>query len=374
MYDVQSADEEWDDEEWEEDYDGSSNFLSGMSVASKMKVAGATAFVILILLSSMIFTNFGFYSGAGSLSVLVDVNEGKDPGDRTFNANILATSPTFGMLAKEGDYSISYQGITQYSGKFEISDEGRGSFDVDYENFFVGNGQYTLTTELGSSKSTDTVTLNRFADSLSAEVVNFDGVTDDGRAIYPIDKDASINLNMQFTSESFGTCTGSKDANGDTLNPQPETKSECEDGNGIWRSSFVNPWVSGTAKIYQYDQPFNEDQGKSYWDDDSEHGGSAESGNLVETINFDIDSGTGTYTYSSGTESSFNEIKVGQVSISLILDTEQFYDQRGSGDYTVVFDFTNEFGDDTSSKDGRTYWAWFHICQTGSNGKCQGNQ
>ena len=320
MYDVQSADEEWDDEEWEEDYDDSSNFLSGMSVASKMKVAGGTAFVILILLSSMIFTNFGFYSGAGSLSVLVDVNEGKAPGDRTFNANILATSPTFGMLAKEGDYSISYQGITQYSGKFEISDEGRGSFDVDYENFFVGNGQYTLTTELGSSKSTDIVTLNRFADSLSAEVVSFDGVTDT----------ADI--------------------------------------------SFVNPWVSGNAKIYQYDQPFNEDQGESYWDKDSEHGGSAESGNLVETINFDIDSGAGTYTYSSGTESSFNEIQVGQVSLSLILDTEQFYDQRGSGDYTVVFDFTNEFGDDTSSKDGRTYWAWFHVCQTGSNGKCQGNQ
>ena len=343
MYDVQSADEEWDYEELEEDYYDSSNFLSGMSVAFKMKVAGATAFVILILLSSMIFTNFGFYSGAGSLSVLVEVNEGNDPGDRTFNANILATSPTFGMLAKEGDYSISYQGITQYSGKFEISDEGRGSFDVDYENFFVGNGQYTLTTELGSSKSTDIVTLNRFADSLSAEVVSFDGVTDNSEAVYPIDKDSSINLNLRFTSDTADI-------------------------------SFVNPWVSGTAKIYQYDQPFNEDQGESYWDKDSEHGGSAESGNLVETINFDIDSGAGTYTYSSGTESSFNEIQVGQVSLSLILDTEQFYDQRGSGDYTVVFDFTNEFGDDTSSKDGRTYWAWFHVCQTGSNGKCQGNQ
>ena len=334
-------DDDWD-EDWEEDYDDSSNFLSGMSVASKMKVAGGAAFVILILLSSMIFTNFGFYSGAGSLSVLVDVNEGKDPGDRIFNANILATSPTFGMLAKEGDYSISYQGVTQYSGKFVINDEGRGSFDVDYENFFVGNGQYTLTTELGSSKSTDTVTLNRFADSLRAEVVSFDGVTDDGEAVYPIDNDSSINLNLQFTSTTADI-------------------------------SFVNPWVSGTAKIYHYDQPFNEDQGKSYWDDDSDHGGSAESGKLVETINFDVDSGTGTYTYSSGTKSTFNEVQIGQVSLSMILDTEQFYDVEGSGDYTVVFDFTNDLGEDTSSKDGRTYWAWFHVCQTGSNGKCQGN-
>ena len=53
--------------------------------------------------------------------------------------------------------------------------------------------------------------------------------------------------------------------------------------------NFINPWVTGTAKVYHYEQPFNEDQGKNYWDDDSEHGGSAESGTLVDTITFDID-------------------------------------------------------------------------------------
>ena len=47
------------------------------------------------------------------------------------------------------------------------------------------------------------------------------------------------------------------------------------------------------------------------------------------------------------------------------------YPWSHSGDYTVVFDFTNELGDDTSSKDGRTDWAWFHICETGTNGKCK---
>ena len=103
---MQSADEEWDDEEWEDEDD--SSFFSGISVASRMKAGGLTAIVVLLLLCSMIFTNFGFYSGAGSLSVLIDVNEGKDPGDRTFNANVLATSPTFGMLAKEGEFSIHF--------------------------------------------------------------------------------------------------------------------------------------------------------------------------------------------------------------------------------------------------------------------------
>ena len=337
---MQSADEEWDDEEWEDEDD--SSFFSGISVASRMKAGGLTAFVVLLLLCSMIFTNFGFYSGAGSLSVLIDVNEGKDPGDRTFNANVLATSPTFGMLAKEGEFSIHFNGAKQTSGTFEINDEGRGSFDVDYEDFFVSNGEYVLKTSLGSQESTDRVTLDRLADNLKAEVVSFDGVTDDSQAVYPIDKDASINLNMQFTSSDS------------TVN-------------------FVNPWVTGTAKVYHHNQPFNEDQGEDYWDDDSEHGGSAEQGNLVDTITIDIDSSGGTYTYSSGDRVNFDEIQVGQVSLSLRLDPSQFYNEEGSGDYTVVFDFTNDFGSDTSSFDGRTYWAWFHVCETKSNGKCDGS-
>ncbi len=337
---MQSADEEWDDEEWEDEDD--SSFFSGISVASRMKAGGVTAVVVLLLLCSMIFTNFGFYSGAGSLSVLIDVNEGKDPGDRTFNANVLATSPTFGMLAKEGEFSIHFDGTKQTSGNFEINDEGRGSFDVDYEDFFVSNGIYELKTELGSQTSVDNVVIDRIADNLKAEVVSFDGVTDNSEAVYPIDKDSIINLNMQFTSSDS------------TVN-------------------YVNPWVTGTAKIYHHEQPFNENQGEDYWNDDSEHGGSAEQGNLVDTITLDIDSNGGTYTYSSGERVNFDEIQVGQVSLSLRLDPSQFYNEERSGDYTVVFDFTNDFGSDTSSFDGRTYWAWFHVCETKSNGKCDGD-
>ena len=161
------------------------------------------------------------------------------------------------MLAKEGSYSIHFNGAQQLSGKFEVNDEGRGSFEIDYEDFFVSNGEYTLKTELGSQESTDRVTLDRLADNLRAEVVSFDGVTDNSEANYPIDKDSSINLNMQFTSSDS-------------------------------QVNFVNPWVTGTAKVYHHEQPFNEDQGEDYWDDDSNHGGSAEQGNLVETINFDI--------------------------------------------------------------------------------------
>ena len=260
---MQSGDD-WD-EDWDDD--SGSTFISDMSLASKMKLAGGAGFVILLLLSSMIFTNFGFYYGAGSLSVLIDVNEGKDPGDRTLNANILATSPTFGMLTKEGDYSIHFDDAKQSSGKFSVNDEGRGSISVDYESFFANNGVYTLKVELGSESSSNMVTLNRFADSLAGEVISFDGVTEDEEAELPIDHEAFASINLQFTASSSDI--------------------------------YINPWVTGSAKVYHYEKPFNQNQGKDYWDDDSERGGSAESGDLVETINFDIDSNGGTYTYLS---------------------------------------------------------------------------
>ena len=38
--------------------------------------------------------------------MLIDVNEGKDANDNTFTFNILATSPAFGSLAKDGKYTI----------------------------------------------------------------------------------------------------------------------------------------------------------------------------------------------------------------------------------------------------------------------------
>ena len=57
------SEEDWDDgEDWDDDYDDSesSSFLD-MELATKMKIAGAVGIALLIILSSTIFTNFGFY-------------------------------------------------------------------------------------------------------------------------------------------------------------------------------------------------------------------------------------------------------------------------------------------------------------------------
>ena len=326
------AEEEWDDEDWDDD--SGSSFISDMSVGSKMKLAGAGALVLVILIFTMVSQNYGFYYGAGSLTVIIDVNEGKDPGDRTFNGNIWATSPAFGMLAKEGSYTITFNGANQASGNFDLSAEGRASISVDYESFFVTNGAYTLNVELGSQTSSNSVTIDRFADSVSGSVSNFDGE-------YPLDKDSPVIINMQFTAANS--------------------------------ESYINPWVSGTVKVYHYENAFNEGQGASYWNDDSERGNTAGNWNLVNTIQLDVNSDSGSYSYSSGGTTDFYAVEIPPYNLNLIIDVDKFYDEEGSGDYTLVFDFSNDFGEDTSSKDGRSSWKWFHLCETKDNGECKNN-
>jgi len=334
---MQSGEEEWDDEDdvfddWEDD--SGSSFISDMSMASKMKMAGAGAFVLVILIFTMVSQNYGFYYGAGSLTVLIDVNEGKDPGDRTFNGNIWATSPAFGMLAKEGSYTITFNGANQASGNFDLSAEGRASISVDYESFFVTNGAYTLNVEIGSQTSSNSVTIDRFADSVSGSVSNFDGE-------YPLDKDSPVIINMQFTAANS--------------------------------ESYINPWVSGTVKVYHYENAFNEGQGENYWNDDSERGNTVGNWNLVNTIQLDVNSDAGSYSYSSGGTTDFYAVEIPPYNLNLIIDVDKFYDEEGSGDYTLVFDFSNDFGEDTSSKDGRSSWKWFHLCETKDNGECKNN-
>ena len=136
-------------------------------------------------------------------------------------------------------------------------------------------------------------------------------------------------------------------------------------------TNYINPWVSGTVKVYHYETSFNEEQGESYWNDDSERGDNSDNWNLVDTIQLDVNSDSGTYSYSSGGTTDFYAVEIPPYNLNLILDAEKFYGEEGSGDYTLVFDFYNDCGDDKLSKDGRSSWAWFHLCDTKDNGKCK---
>ncbi|OIR20797.1 MAG: hypothetical protein BEU01_00780 [Marine Group III euryarchaeote CG-Epi4] len=331
-------DDDWDDdEEWEEDYDDSesSSFLD-MELASKMKLAGAVGIVLLIILSSTIFTNFGFYSGAGSISVLIDVNEGKDASDNMFTFSILATSPAFGSLAKDGKYtitnvpnSVGYSGgsISALSGSFDLGDDGRGSVSIAYLDFFKMNGKYNVEVELGSQKSTDSVILNKYSESAVADLVQFDGSK-------PLDRDDGVITNMHFSSEVIDN---------------PDSNLDIP--------VIIIPSVTGTITIYFSEELFEEGEDESYWD--SDNGRQPE---VVETIQFSYFGDQMSVVYESGASEegpNFNPF---------IFDTSEFY--GNSGDYAIVIEFTNDLGTDVTAKQGQSNWKWFHICNTNSDGTC----
>tara|TARA_B100000029_G_C17407019_1_gene899291 strand:- start:147 stop:1067 length:921 start_codon:yes stop_codon:yes gene_type:complete len=306
-----------------------------------MRTGALTAGVVLFFLCSMIFTNFGFYSGAGSLSVLIDVNEGKDANDDTFSFNMLATSPSLGMLEKEGSYtikvipsSVDYSGgaIEAAKGSFTLNDEGRGAVSIPYSDLFTMNGNYVVTVEVGSQKDTDSVFLNKFAESSEISMVLFDGSE-------PIDKDDDLVTNLFFFSEVMSQDEGSD------------------------RSITVVPSASGTITIYHSEEVFAKDKEEDYWDTDGSRTPEA-----VEIIDFIYSGDTLKLTYDS------NNYEDGASFNPIIFDIEEFYDVRGSGDYSFTIEFSNDLGNDNSVKNGQSNWKWFHICEVKNNGECDGNK
>ena len=332
------SEEDWDDgEDWDDDYDDSdSSSILDMELATKMKLAGAVGIALLIILSSTIFTNFGFYSGAGSISVLIDVNEGKDASDNTFTFNILATSPAFGSLEKEGKYtivnvpnSVEYSGspISAHSGTFSLNDDGRGSVSIAYSDLFKMNGNYNLQVELGSQKASDSVILNKFSESAVADLVQFDGSK-------PLDRDDGVITNMHFSSEIID---------------DPDSNLD--------KSIIIIPSVTGTITIYFSEELFEEDEDENYWDSDNDR-----SPEVVETIQFSYFGDQMSVVYESGT------VEEGPNFNPFIFDTSEFY--GNSGDYAIVIEFINDLGSDDSVKQGQSNWKWFHICNTNSDGSC----
>ena len=342
------ADEEWDDEDWDDDDDNwetNSDSSTKLFAVTNIRIAIGVSLIILLLICSTVFTNFGFYSGAGSLYVLIDVNEGKDTSDKDFNFNILATSPIFGMLSKEGNYkvlvspsSINHTGgsVTVASGSFSLSDEGRSSVSIKYSDVFTVNGDYRVQVECGSQVASDSVTLNKFAETITAALPLFNGEK-------PLDKDEGIAVNLQFLSEIIETeVTLDDEFNGRTT---------------------VIPWATGKITIYHSEEIFDEDnEGKDYWNND----GSREP-ESIEIITFVHSGDLITFTYDSGNVDNNN--------LPFILDTSEFYGEKGSGDYAMVIEFSNDLGTDTSFKAGQSFWKWFHICdvKANNNKECDGN-
>jgi len=342
MRHMPSADEDWDDEEWDdEEWDDNSDSGTKIIVFTNLRIAIGVSLVILLLVSSMIFTNFGFYSGAGTLTLLIDVNEGKDENDVTFTFSVFAASPAFGKLAKEGSYKVIvtpssveyYDSPIQVSqGSFSLDDSGKTSVSISYSDLFEMNGNYMVEIELGGQKATDSVTLNKFADSALFDLVLFDGSE-------PIDKDSEgIITNLHFFSE--------------ILNKEDSSSGE---------SIMVVPSVSGQITVYHSEEIFDSGKGEEYWDNDD-----SRDPLLVEVIDFEFSGDQMKLTYQSG------NIEDGAAFNPILFDIDEIYGAEGSGDYALTIEFTNNLGTDNSPKSGQSIWKWFHICDV-KDGACDGN-
>ena len=67
------AEEEWDDEDWDDMDDSSTSairHIEQMPLFTNMRIAIGVSLVILLLLCSMVFTNFGLYYGASHVNII----------------------------------------------------------------------------------------------------------------------------------------------------------------------------------------------------------------------------------------------------------------------------------------------------------------
>ena len=193
--------------------------------------------------------------------------------------------------------------------------------------FLYDKVPHNLEVKLGSQKATDSVILNKFSESVVADLIEFDGSK-------PLDRDDGVITNMHFSSEVID-------------NPD----------SNLDKSVIIIPSVTGTITIYFAEEFFEEDQDEDYWNFDNDR-----NLEVVETIKFSYFGDQMSVIYESG------KTEEGPNFNPFIFDTSEFY--GNSGDYAIVVEFTNDLGSDLTVKQGQSSWKWFHICKTNSDGTC----
>ncbi len=335
------ADEEWDDEEWDED----EVLLFGYPARTVKITAGAIAVVLLLLIAARTIPSFGFYSGVGNLMVEIDPEEHYLPDDVELNALVLANAPSLGRLAKEGSYSVHYDGEEMTTGKFTLNDDGRKNLRIPYDDFFVDNGEYTLKIDISGTEATDKVELNLIAKVIEASIL-FTGqnLCTDG------DDDGDYDCEPVYTTITFFSSTN-----------LVERKRVAPEGEGEIEIYF-----------YQNNEPSDsEKEDETYWQSDDDRSCSGDAADcfgdewtLLHTISFALDFTSGYWQYETGSPTQFEE-DVGYVRYQMALDTDYFR-QDDDGDYTMRITFTNSYnsdvdGADTEQKEGRSDYRWFFL-------------
>jgi len=187
-----SADESWD-EDWDDDYEET---IFGMPVRTFRISVAAVLAVLLLLVASLVSTSFGLYSGVGSVTIAANY-DGFGPLDEELKFKVYLTSPTLGRLATDsGSYAVSYDHEVRAHGSFSYSKAGIGTVTIPVTDFFVANGEYTITVSAGDASDSVSMDISRNADYAIGIVNFFGGTFDDSRYTESFTSDPQVTLSF----------------------------------------------------------------------------------------------------------------------------------------------------------------------------------
>ena len=354
-----SADESWD-EDWDDDYEET---IFGMPVRTFRISMAAVLAVLLLLVASLVSTSFGLYSGVGSVTIAANY-DGFGPLDEELKFKVYLTSPTLGRLATDsGSYAVSYDQEVRAHGSFSYSKAGIGTVTIPVTDFFVANGEYTITVSAGDASDSVSMDISRNADYAIGIVNFFGGTFDDSRYTESFASDPQVTLS--FTDSAgpggelvFPVANGYFDIfyfeNSD-YNNKDSCDDDCDDNYEAnkWNGCYWNSAVTGCSP--------SGGRTSSDWNGED---------NLVQRFFFNV----------SGDSYSWNLQDEGvqygnSIDYTIPLDKETLR-QHEQVDFTIVIHFTNTFAEancdnientdcdrelDHDEKDGRSDWEWFAL-------------
>ena len=326
--------------------------------AKGVKVGG-TLFFVLFLVIALISSSIGFYPGVGQLNLEIIPLGSSNPDDfgtldDELVLKVYISAPTLGWRSVDQvDYEISYEGKVRATGSFDYKEPRSGEgvkAKVEVDDFFVDNGDYTVTVTAGGKSDSGTAFVARNGKFVEG-VMNYHGGSYEDPE-YQMTNNDFPQITIRFTSDSS-----------DSLAPR------------------VSPQGFGYMDIFytNHDSDDNYDEHKwdsCYWNDDDNQCGPTQSRpsnwdnnqNFVQRIYFNISRDT----YSWNADGDGVSTGVGEdYTIDLVADDLR---QNQDSDFSIKIYFTNTFADDFCSElsntncdseldnneyDGRSYWDWF---------------
>ena len=250
---------------------------------------GAVIVVILILLAALISSSFGFVGGIDSLTVKIPVGSEDEVSDRAMAVEAYTDTPAFGKVAEgEGDLTIYYEDQEIYTSKINFTD-GHARIEIQYNEFYVDNGDYIVEISFKGKTESDTITLRGTAHTVVMAQKNYTTGTE---------QDRQENVLYRIT-----------------LLPNEENKN---------MSDYLHIPGHGKIKVY-YVENKSDQENEEQWEN-------------VTTINITTD-------FDKTFEYQFVGKETKEKNVYIInFDASKLHDKKGDGWYSARVHFKNDFG------------------------------